>query len=71
MKEKLFCGNCMDFQECEVKTEEEHYSCVAGKIVDITITTNISYCLTCGEQVWNQEVDDDTLLRLYKQAAEL
>lgn len=62
MENLLFCPNCKKECSYSVKQEEETYP-VKGE--DITILADISYCANCGEQIWNEQMDEQNLLKAY------
>ena len=63
MKEKLlFCEKCNEFCTYTVKEVEETYP-VKGE--DVTVKAFVSYCKECGEELWNEELDEGNLLRAY------
>ena len=63
MEAKMFCANCKEDQEFVVRVEEESYP-VKGE--ETTIHANVAYCTVCGEQIWNQELDDENLKTAYR-----
>lgn len=58
----MFCINCENENEIEIKKEIETYS-VKGE--EITIEAQVSYCKTCGNKVWNDKLDDENIIRAY------
>lgn len=62
MNNTKFCVACMKDQSFEIRKEMETYL-VKGE--SITIEANVTYCGVCGEQIWNQELDDENLITAY------
>ena len=58
----MFCPNCYNYKDFELRQETETIV-VRGEPIE-TIST-ITYCNHCGEKVWNDEYEDDNLLRAY------
>jgi len=50
-------------QNCHVRKEMETYP-VKGE--SITIEANVTYCDVCGEQIWDQELDDENLVKAFR-----
>jgi putative zinc finger/helix-turn-helix YgiT family protein len=53
----------MEDQNYEVRKEMETYP-VKGEA--ITIEANVTYCNVCGEQIWDQELDDENLVKAFR-----
>lgn len=62
MNEKIFCPKCKEMCSYTIKTEKETYP-VKGE--NVTIQAKVSYCNCCGEQLWNDELDDKNLQTAY------
>lgn len=60
MDNKLYCVQCKDFVPFEVRAEVEAYP-VLG--VPTEIEAQVSYCLCCGSQLLNEELDNENLKR--------
>ncbi len=60
---KLFCSNCNAETGFDVRLEDETYP-VKGE--DIRVRARVSYCLSCGEQVFNPELDNENLKEAYR-----
>ena len=62
MDERHFCHHCRDFVDVIVRQKTEVY-----KICEepITVTSNVCYCTSCGDAVWDNILDSDNLLRVY------
>ena len=58
----LFCPQCNKYCKCNVKTIEETY---AVKGDNISINALVSFCSECGEEVWNDELDENNLQNAY------
>lgn len=63
MKNSKFCVACMEDQNYEVRKVMETYP-VKGE--SITIEANVTYCNVCGEQIWDQELDDENLVKAFR-----
>lgn len=62
MKNLKFCAACMADQNYDVREDMETYP-VKGE--SITIEANVAYCKVCGEQIWDQELDDKNLVKAF------
>lgn len=61
----LWCENCRcDCLEYSVVVKHEN-----KKLNDanISLDCQITYCKKCGKEVWNPEVENDNLTRLYSE----
>lgn len=58
MSNKLYCVQCQDLVSFDVRTEKESYP-VRG--VPTEIEAQVSYCRCCGNQLWNEELDNENL----------
>ena len=63
MEMKFFCTVCKEDQEFEIRKERETYPV---KNDPITIDADVTYCSVCGEQIWNQELDDANLKTAFR-----
>lgn len=59
----MICLNCFNNSEFEIRQEKE---IIAVKGDDIEVTSDITYCKKCGEKVWNNDLDNMTLLKAYE-----
>lgn len=64
LKEEIFCPKCKKFCKYTVKNEEETYPVMVEE--NITIVAKVSYCSCCGEQLWNDELEDENLNKAFK-----
>lgn len=55
----MYCPNCNSEVLTEVKTVSETYP-VRGE--DITITARVRCCNSCGQDIWDEELDGQNLL---------
>ena len=60
---KLYCTKCNEERDIIFKNEIETYP-VKGE--DISINAQVSYCTSCGEQVFNPELDNENLKNAYR-----
>lgn len=58
----MFCPKCEADVETTVREIDETYT-VKGE--DITIKAKVRFCATCGEDIWDEELDSQNLLRAY------
>ena len=58
----LFCPQCKKICRCHVQTMDETYP-VKGE--NIAIKAQVSFCSECGEEVWNEELDENNLQTAY------
>ncbi len=63
MGKKIFCPVCREDQEYEIRKETETYPV---KNEPVTIDADVTYCSGCGEQIWNQEIDDANLKNAFR-----
>jgi len=63
MKTMMLCPTCMKDREFEIRKEMETYP-VKGE--SITIEADVTYCNVCGEQIWNQELDDGNIMSAFR-----
>jgi putative zinc finger/helix-turn-helix YgiT family protein len=59
----VFCPNCYCENNVEIR-EESEIIVVRGD--EIKTTSKITYCKNCGEKIWNNEIDNDNLLKAYE-----
>lgn len=55
----MYCPNCNSEVLTEVKTASETYP-VKGE--EITVTAKVRCCKTCGQDIWDEELDGQNLL---------
>lgn len=60
MNNNMYCPECKCEREVEIRNEKEVYP-VKGE--DTEIDAKVTYCKFCGEQIWNDEVNNDNLIR--------
>lgn len=54
MRTKLYCESCNEFRDYEVKKELRKYK-IRG--IDVEAKINISYCKSCGEELFNPKLE--------------
>ena len=59
----MICSKCYNEKEFIVKEEKE---IIKVKGEPIEITSKVTYCKNCGEQIWNPELDDENLDTAYR-----
>lgn len=59
----MYCLKCGEEREIEIKQEVESYPVKNEKI---EVSAQVTYCKHCGEQIWNEELDDNNLKEAYK-----
>lgn len=64
MNNYLYCLRCGEEREIEIREEKESYP-VRNEQTEIT--AKVTYCKHCGEQIWNEEIDDNNLKDAFKQ----
>jgi len=57
-----YCPRCDKEQPSQVIVREETYP-VKG--VPVTITANVRVCRVCGEDIFDEELDEENLRRAY------
>ena len=60
---KYLCGNCLEMVDSHVVTKKEEHE-VKG--VKITIDAEVRICNQCGEEMFDRELDGNTLDRVYE-----
>lgn len=63
MNNYLYCLKCGQEQEFEVRQEKESYP-VRGEQTEII--ARVTYCKQCGEQIWNEDLDEANLKEVYR-----
>lgn len=63
MEKFMYCLKCGEEREIEIKQEVESYPV---KNENIEVSAQVTYCKHCGEQIWNEELDDNNLKEAYK-----
>lgn len=58
----MFCPKCGKEVETEMRQVEETYT-VKGD--DITVIADVCFCKSCGDELWNEEFDEQNLLKAY------
>lgn len=61
---KKYCDICYKEVNTKIITKEEHYL-VYGE--DIVINANVRICENCGEELFDEELDNSTLVRAYNE----
>lgn len=64
MNKYMFCMSCGEEREVEIREEKEAYPV---KNEPTEINAQVTYCKHCGEQIWNEELDEENLKEAYKQ----
>ncbi len=59
-----YCPECREERDIEIKEEKELYPV---KNEPIEVMAKITYCKHCGEQIWNEELDEINLQQAYRQ----
>lgn len=59
----MYCNKCGEEREIEIREEMESYP-VRNEQTEII--AKVSYCKHCGEQIWNEELDDNNLKEAYR-----
>lgn len=62
MSKELFCNNCDDYKEFSIIERNDVYE-VKG--TDIEIKAKVSICNCCGEELFNEEIDEDNFEAAY------
>ena len=62
MHKFLYCLKCDKEQDFEVRQEKESYP-VRGEQTEII--AQVTYCKQCGEQIWNEDLDEVNLKEAY------
>ena len=63
MHKFLYCLKCDKEQDFEVRQEKESYP-VRGEQTEII--AQVTYCKQCGEQIWNEDLDEVNLKEAYR-----
>lgn len=63
MNKCLYCLKCDKEQEYEVRQEKESYP-VRGE--QTAIIAQVTYCKQCGDQIWNDDLDEANLKEAYR-----
>lgn len=63
MVEQLFCPDCGDERDIEIREEMETYP-VKGEPIEVLAC--VTYCRHCGNQIWNNKLDDENLKNAYR-----
>lgn len=58
MDQFLYCQRCGEVSEVEIREEKETYP-VKNELTEIM--ASVTYCRQCGEQVWNESLDENNL----------
>lgn len=58
-----YCNNCREDKEIEIREEKESYP-VRNEQTEIM--AHVTYCTHCGEQIWNEELDEKNLQDAYR-----
>lgn len=61
---KKYCDICDKEFNTKIITKQEHYT-VYGE--DIVITAKVRVCENCGEELFDEELDNSTLIRVYNE----
>ena len=64
---KKYCDKCQRNVETKIITKKETYN-VRGEMVDVD--AQILTCADCGEELFCEELDNDTLVRAYNKYRE-
>lgn len=62
MAKDLFCHKCNDYREINIIQRKETYPVKGEKI---EITSIVSLCKQCGEELFDEELDEENLERAY------
>ena len=62
---KTFCETCNKETETEIRTQKETFK-VEGEDIPYTLECNVRVCSECGTDIWDKELDSQTLEKLYK-----
>lgn len=62
MKKRVFCPVCNCFVESHIETKHEHFN-VKG--TDIAIDVQVRACNTCGESLFDEELDELAIQQAY------
>lgn len=63
MNKRMYCPECDAEREIEIRHEKESYPV---KNENVEIIAQVTYCKSCGEQIWNEEFDEDNLRKAYR-----
>jgi len=67
-KKKRYNMKCIHGGETEIVTKKESYE-VRGEIIEVNAKLRV--CKTCGQDIFDPELDDITLKEAYRKRAEL
>jgi putative zinc finger/helix-turn-helix YgiT family protein len=59
----MYCHNCREERDIEIREEKESYP-VRNEQTEIM--AKVTYCMHCGEQIWNEEFDENNLQVAYR-----
>lgn len=59
---ELFCSGCMADREVTIESRRE---CLSVRDTDVEVESRIAICTACGEDVWDDELADETLSRAF------
>ena len=62
---KKFCETCNKETETEIRTQKETFK-VEGCPIPYTLDCNVRFCSECGTELFDEELDSETLEKLYK-----
>lgn len=54
----IFCQSCMKDREMRIESRRE---CLSVRGSDVEVDSRVAVCLTCGEDVWDDQLADETL----------
>ena len=63
MDQYLYCQRCGEVSEVEIREEKETYPV---KNEQTEILASLTYCRQCGEQIWNESLDENNLKEAYR-----
>ena len=58
----MYCPNCERDVESEIRVVTETYP-VKGE--NVTIKAHVRFCKSCGEDIWDDELDSKNLLNAF------
>src|SRR5659263_618255 len=64
MNKHMYCPECGEIREVEIREEKESYPV---KNVQTEVMAHVTYCKHCGEQIWNEELDEENLKLAYRE----
>ena len=59
---KDYCEKCEKYVDTEIKSRKETFN-VCGD--NITLDASVMVCAECGEELFNEQLDETTLLNAY------